>query len=125
MSLLDYFQKTYTNSKLKDVCETMKNDSNLPANISADELLKVQESLNVVTGQKSKRVTYSEDDKQEVTKYALLCGASAAVRHFRKKYPHLTESTVRPWVKPSSEINQGAKETQPKSTGSNSENWKA
>ena len=77
----------------------MKNDSNLPANISADELLKVQESLNVVTGQKSKRVTYSEDDKQEVTKYALLCGASAAVRHFRKKYPHLTESTVRPWVK--------------------------
>ena len=99
MSLLDYFQKTYANSKLKDVCETMKNDSNLPANISADELLKVQESLNVVIGQKSKRVTYSEDDKQEVTKYALLCGASAAVRHFRKKYPHLTESTVRPWVK--------------------------
>ena len=25
--------------------------------------------------------------------------ASAAVRHFRKNNPHLTESTVRPWVK--------------------------
>ena len=33
---------------LKDSCETMKNDSNLPA--KAGELSKVQESLNVVAG---------------------------------------------------------------------------
>ena len=99
MLLLNYFKKSFSSSQLKDACESMKNDNNLPANISADELLKVQESLNVVEGRKSKQVTYSENDKQEVTKYALLCGASAAVWHFRKKYPHLTESTVRPWVK--------------------------
>ena len=64
----------------------MKNDSNLPAN--ADELSSVQESLNVVAKQKSKR------QKKKVTKYALMSGASAAVRHFRKNNPYLTESTV-------------------------------
>jgi len=100
MSLLNYFKrKSYPKSQLKDVCESMKNGDNLPANISADELAKVQESLNIVGGRKSKRVTYSEKDKLEVTKYAVMCGASAAVRHFRKKYPTLTESSVRPWMK--------------------------
>ena len=34
------------------------------------------------------------DKKKKVTKYALMSGASAAVRHFRKNNPYLTESTV-------------------------------
>ena len=75
----------------------------------------------MVAGQKSKRVTYSKDDKQEVTKYALLSGASAAVRHFRKKYNREYSASM---GKTLPEIDQGAKETQPNNTGSNSENWK-
>ena len=77
----------------------MKNDNSLPTNISADEIEKVKESLKVVEGLKYKRTTYSEKDKQEVAKYAIMSGATASIRKFRQKFPHLTESTVRPWVK--------------------------
>ena len=77
----------------------MKNDNSLPTNISADELEKVKESLKVVEGLKYKQTTYSEKDKQEVAKYAIMSGATASIRKFRQKFPHLTESTVRPWVK--------------------------
>ena len=72
----------------------MKNDNSLPTNISADEIEKVKESLKVVEGLKYKRTTYSEKDKQEVAKYAIMSGATASIRKFRQKFPHLTESTV-------------------------------
>ena len=99
MSLLNYFKKAGTNSKLSNACDSMKNDNSLPTNISADELEKVKESLKVVEGLKYKQTTYSEKDKQEVAKYAIMSGATASIRKFRQKFPHLTESTVHPWVK--------------------------
>ena len=75
-------------------------ESNLPSNISANELEKIHESLKVVQGGgKKKRMVYAEKDKQEIAKYAAVCGATAAVRKFQQRFPHLTESTVRPWVK--------------------------
>ena len=99
MSLLNYFKKAGTNTKLSNACDSMKNDNSLPTNISADELEKVKESLKVVEGLKCNRITYSEKDKQEVAKYAIMSGAAASIRKFRQKFPHLTESTVHPWVK--------------------------
>ena len=83
MSLLNYFKKAGTNSKLSNACDSMKNDNSLPTNISADELEKVKESLKVVEGLKYKRTTYSEKDKQEVAKYAIMSGATASIRKFR------------------------------------------
>ena len=100
MSLLKYFNKSEksSSSNLSDVCESIK--SNLPSNISANELEKIHESLKVVQGGgKKRRTVYAEKDKQEIAKYAAVCGATAAIRKFQQRFPHLTESTVRPWVK--------------------------
>ena len=100
MSLLKYFKKSEksSTSNLSDVCESMK--SYLPSNISANELEKIHESLNVVHGGgKKKRTVYAEKNKQEIAKYAAVCGAIAAIRKFQQRFPHLTESTVHPWIK--------------------------
>ena len=71
----------------------------MPSNISANELEKLHESLKVVQGGgKKKRTVYAEKDKPEIKKYAAVCGATAAIRKFQQRFPHLTESTVRSWV---------------------------
>ena len=100
MSLLKYFGKSEksSTSNLSDVFESMK--SNSPSNISANDLEKIHDSLKVVQGGGKKRQTvYTEKDKQEIAKYAAVCGATAAIKKFQQRFPHLTESTVRPWVK--------------------------
>ena len=74
----------------------MKND--LLNNITANELEKVQESLKVAREKKKKQTIYAEKDKQEIAKYAAICGVTAAIRKFQTRFPNLTESTVRPWV---------------------------
>ena len=71
MSLLKYFNKSEksSTSNLSDVCESMK--SNLPSNISANELEKIHESLKVIQGgEMKKQIVYAEKDKQEIPKYA-------------------------------------------------------
>ena len=82
MSLLKYFKKSEKASALDscDVCESMKND--LPNNITANELGKVQEILKVVR-EEIKRTVYTEKDKQEIVKYAVTCGVTAAIRNFQ------------------------------------------
>ena len=99
MSLLKYFKKSEKASALDpcNVCESMKN--NLPNNITANELKKAQESLKVAREEKKKRTFYAEKDKQEIAKYAAICGVTGAIRKFQPKFPNLTKSTVRPWVK--------------------------
>ena len=63
--------------------------SNLPNNISAKELEKIHESLKVVQGRgKKKQTVYAEKDKQEIAKYAAVCGATAAIRKFQQRFPH-------------------------------------
>lgn len=64
-----------------------------------NELKRVQESLEVAQAGSKKRTTYVEKDKLEITKYAATRGASAGIRKFRQKFPNLTESTIRSWVK--------------------------
>ena len=99
MSLLKYFKKSENASALDscNVCESMKND--LPNNITANKLEKVQESLKVAGEEKKKLTVYAEKDMQEIAKYAVICGVTAAIRKFQPKFPNLAESTVRPWVK--------------------------
>ena len=65
MSLLKYFKKSHKTSALDpcNVCESMKKD--MPNNITANELEKVQESLKVAREEKKKRTVYTEKDKQD------------------------------------------------------------
>ena len=98
MSLLNYFQRQKNSKdgkKLSEVCESLT--VNLPENITVKEVQSVQNTLNVTVNKK--RSAYGEKEKQEIAKYALTHGNAAAVRKFRKSYPNLNESTVRPWVK--------------------------
>ena len=99
MSLLKYFKKPEKTSALEpsNVCESMKN--NLPNDITTNELEKVQESLKVVREGKKKRTVYAEKDKQEIVKYAAICGVTAALIKPQPKFPNLTKITVRHWVK--------------------------
>ena len=84
MSLLKYFNKSQksSTSNLSDVSESMK--SNLPRNISANELEKIHESLNVVQGgRKKKRMVHAEKDKQEIAKYVAVCEPTVAIKKFK------------------------------------------
>ena len=74
----------------------------MPENINGRELDSIQESLTLTADAKPKNkklVVYEEKGKQEMAKYAAVCGVTAAVRKFKQKFPNLNESTVRPWVK--------------------------
>ena len=65
----------------------------------------IQESLTLSADAKNKeRVVYEEKDKQEIAKYATVCGVTATIRKFKQKFANLNESTVRPWVKKYKEI---------------------
>ena len=62
----------------------------------ANELEKVQESLKVAQKEKNKGTVYAEKHKQEIAKYAVICGVTAAIRKFQPKFVNLTEYTVHP-----------------------------
>ena len=73
--------------------------------INGKELDSIQESLTLTADAKNKkRVVYEEKDKQEIWKYAAVCGVTAAIRKLKQNFPNLNESTVRPWVKKYKEI---------------------
>ena len=46
-----------------------------------------------------KRYEFGGKEKQEISKLALEHGHAAAVWKFKEKFPTLTESTIRPWIK--------------------------
>ena len=99
MPLLKYFKKSEKTSAFdpSNVCKPMKN--NFPNNITKNKLEKVKESLKVVWKEKKKQTVYAEKEKQEIAKYAAICGVTAAIRKFQPKFPNLTQSTVHPCVK--------------------------
>ena len=41
---------------------------------------------------------YKEEEKMKVVKCACSPGVTNAIRFFKKEFPNLTESSVRPWV---------------------------
>ena len=49
--------------------------------------------------EKAKRITYKEEEKVKVTKYANLYGIANALRRYSKEFPNISESTVRGWLK--------------------------
>ena len=69
-----------------------------PECISEKEIICIQEDSKLCS-KTEECVVYREKDKQEIAKYAAMCGATATVRKFKVKFPRLTESTIRPWVK--------------------------
>ena len=55
--------------------------------------------MQVVERKSGKRTTYKEIEKREIAKSAMMFGATAAVRKYRKQFPSHTEGTERPSVK--------------------------
>ena len=51
------------------------------------------------SGGKQKANCLCRERQARNRKYAAICGVTAAIRKFQSKFPNLTESTVRPWVK--------------------------
>lgn len=94
MSLFNYFKRTKP-TDATEACKSVK--ENLPENISILEANSVQERLNAQPS--IKRFTHKEGEKQEIAKYSHTHGTAAAVRKFKKLYPSLSESTIRPWLK--------------------------
>ena len=56
----------------------------------------VSKILDLHPETKKRRVTYKEDEKMRSVKYACFHGVTNAIRFFKKEFPNLTESTVRP-----------------------------
>ena len=69
--------------------------------ISRKELTCVTEELGHTDNESTpaRRVTYSENTKKKVARYALQHGVAAAVRKYEKEFPKLRQSTVSPWLK--------------------------
>ena len=67
--------------------------------ITVEEIETVQKSLQVDKLQNKKRYVFGEKEKQKIAKIASQHGHAAAVKKFKKKFPTLTETTIRPWVK--------------------------
>ena len=66
--------------------------------ISATEYNNIAEGLQIGTGRRG-RTTYKEEQKMRMSKYANMFTVTKAIEHFKKEFPNLTESTVRPWVR--------------------------
>ena len=97
MSVLDYFTKNKEGKAKERVVKTLppKGDYGI---ISGKEYDSVKDILDLHPETKNRRVTYKEEEKMKVAKYACSHGVTNAVRFFKKDLPNLTESTVRPWV---------------------------
>ncbi len=107
MSLYKYFSKPSNTSsceQAKQVVDSLRSSisstSGVPGCISEREIIYVQEELqNIIDDPgKSRRTTYSEQCKLRVGRYAAENGVYSAVTHFKKEFPKLSASTVRPWA---------------------------
>ena len=99
MSLFKYFQRKEIakEESLTTACESLK--ENPPECITVEEIESVQKSLQVDKLQNKKSYVFREKEKQEIAKFASAHCHAAAIRKFKKMFPTLTESTIRPWVK--------------------------
>ena len=93
MSILDYFTKNKEGKAKERVVKTLpqKEDYGI---ISGKEYYSIKDTLDLHPETKKKRVR----TKMKVVKYACSHGVTNAIRFFKKEFPNLTESTVRPWV---------------------------
>lgn len=102
MSLFKYFAPSRSNSTsvCRDASSTV---AALPAGevgFNSNELICIQEELvNAAGAGPSTRAQYTEKEKQQIGRYASLHGLTSAIRKFKKDFPKLAYSTVRPWMK--------------------------
>ena len=97
MAILDYFTKNKEGKAKERVVKTLspKEDFGI---ISGKEYDSIKDTLDLHPETKKRRVMYKEEEKMKVVKYACSHGVTNAIRFFKKEFPNLTESTVRPWV---------------------------
>ena len=97
MSILDYFTKNKEGKAKERVVKTLppKEDYGI---ICGKEYDSIKATLDLHPETKKRRVMYKEEEKMKVVKYACSHGVTNATRFFKKEFPNLTESTVRPWV---------------------------
>ena len=97
MSILDYFTKNKENKAKERIVKNLppKEDYGI---IYGKEYDRIKDTLDLHPETKKRRVTYKEEEKMKVFKYACSHGVTNAIRFFKKELPNLTESIVRPWV---------------------------
>ena len=97
MSILDYFTKNKEGKAKERVVKTLspKEDFGI---ISGKEYDSIKDTLDLHPETKKRRVMYKEEEKMKVVKHACSHGVTNAIRFFKKEFPNLAESTVRPWV---------------------------
>ena len=74
----------------------------MPANalgVTENELANINEYVGNGSRKQEGRAKYSGMEKREMARYANQHGASRAVKRYKKKFPKITESTLRSWVK--------------------------
>ena len=97
LSILDYFTKNKEGKAKERVVKTLPPKEDYVI-ISGKEYDSIKDTLNLHPETKKRRVTYKEEEKMKVVKYACSHGVTNAIRFFKKEFPNLTESTVRSWV---------------------------
>ena len=68
------------------------------AGLSSREFSLVTEERKNLSSEKKKRVTYKEQDKLVMARYAYQHGPSRTVAKYLKDFPKLNESTIRGWL---------------------------
>ena len=94
MSILKYFTSSKTSMGKEDDTVFCSLES---SGVSSKEYESILETIK--PAEKTKRITYKEEDKMKITKNANLYSIANAVRPYSKEFPNISESTVRGWLK--------------------------
>ena len=95
MSILSNFTREESTTEVtENIVLPSREESGLEENEYNSILTEVQRGSPL----KRKRTTYHEGEKMKVAKYANVHGPANALRHFKKDFPNLTESTIRGWL---------------------------
>ena len=98
MSILNYFAKGKRSVKNGEKsCETLPYIAE-SAGLSSREFSLVTEEIENLASEKKTRVTYKEQDKLMMARYANQHGPSRTVAKYLKDFPKLKESTLRGWL---------------------------
>ena len=97
MSILDYFTKNKEGKAKERAVKTLppKEDYGV---ISRKEHDSIKDTLDLHPETNKRRVMYKEEEKMKAGKYVCSHGVTNTIRFFKKEFPNLTESNVRPWV---------------------------
>ena len=94
MPILNYFPKSGTTKHQR------QNVVLPPAEVivaSYVEYINISEAVNQIVG-RSGRTTYKEEEKIRIAKYANLHTTTNVLKHFKKEFPNLSESSIRRWL---------------------------